>query len=157
VGQKSYKCTDRKGLKKPFYPYIHLAPKKLSEGTITFCFDAMQHKGDPAPFYVEFRGAGSTNDVGPSIRFGKDGNVEANGKTVLTAASGTWCHLEIAFELGAEAPKEYSLVTEYRGERQTQRLPFRHQTFGELSWLGVSASDDVDGVFYLDEVELGIE
>jgi len=157
VGQKSYKCTDRKGLKKPFYPYIHLAPKKLSEGTITFCFDAMQHKGDPAPFYVEFRGAGSTNDVGPSIRFGKDGNVEANGKTVLTAASGTWCHLEIAFELGAEAPKEYSLVTEYRGERQTQRLPFRHQTFGELSWLGVSASDDVDGVFYLDEVELRVE
>jgi hypothetical protein len=157
TGKKSYKCTDRKGLKKAFYPYIHLAPRKLGKGRVSFRFDAMLHKEQPAPFYVEFRGAGSTDDVGPSIRFSRDGTIEANGKTVLTAEPGTWCHFEIAFELGAEAPKEYSLVTEYRGERQTQRLPFRHQTFSEISWVGISASEDADGVFYLDEVELRVE
>lgn len=47
-GQKSYRCVDRKGLKKPFYPYIHLAPRKLNEGTVSFAFDVMQAADNPA-------------------------------------------------------------------------------------------------------------
>jgi hypothetical protein len=109
TGRKSYKCTDRKGLTKPFYPYIHIAPRGLDSGGIRFTFDTMNSPEEPLNYYVEFRGAGSTNQVGPSITFGRDGTIVANGVEVLRVPPGTWCRVEVTFELGENAPREYEL------------------------------------------------
>ncbi|MBM4044157.1 MAG: right-handed parallel beta-helix repeat-containing protein [Planctomycetes bacterium] len=157
TGTKSYKCMDRKGLKKPFYPYIHVAPRQLTRGRITFSLDAMNSPQSPARFCAEFRGKGSVQDVGPSIRCNRDGAVVANGRPVLAVRHGTWFHLDVLFELGENAPREYTLVTRYDGKEERQRIPFTHPTFREISWLGICAEDDADGVFYLDNLVFRIE
>ncbi|MEW6358712.1 MAG: right-handed parallel beta-helix repeat-containing protein [Planctomycetota bacterium] len=156
-GKKSYRCVDRKGLKKSFYPYIHLAPKRLDKGRITFSFDAMLARDNPAAFYVEFRGEGSTTDIGPSLHFDRDGALVANGSKALVAKPGTWCHVEITFDLGEAAPKKYTLLTRCGDIEKRQTIAFTHRTFSTLRWLGVSAGEDADGVFYLDNLTLRIE
>ena len=81
----------------------------------------------------------------------------ASGIEVLTAAPGTWCRVKIVFELGPDVAKDYVLTTTYNDKTLIKRLPFAHQTFTELSWLGISAADDADGIFYLDNMILEIE
>ena len=156
-GTKSYKCVDKKGLRKPFYPYLHVAPKGINKGTVTFAFAAMMPAEAPAPFYVELRGAGSTSQVGPSLRFHTDGKIIANDKEVLTAAPGTWTQLTISFQLGKGAPKTYELTVTHGGKASRLVIPFQHETFDEVRWLGISASHDVDGSFYLDDVKVAFE
>ena len=157
AGTRSYKCTDRKGLRKPFYPYIHVAPRGLDKGTVLFAFSVLNSKDAPVRFYAEMRGKGSTSDIGPSLHFGRDGTLVANGTTVLVAAPGTWLGIEIRLQLGDTAPKEYTLVTRLNGAETTQVIPFTHETFSEIRWLGISAADDADGVFYLDNLRLKLE
>lgn len=157
TGTKSYKCVDKAGLRKPFYPYIHIAPRSVGGAKVTFSFDVMNSAAKPTRFYVEFRGRGSTSDVGPSLHFHKDGRLVANGTGVLTARPGTWCHVEIGFDLAEDAAKEYALLTRCDGRERRQTLPYTHDTFSEMRWLGVSASEDAEGIFYLDNVTLKVE
>ncbi|MBT3374911.1 MAG: hypothetical protein HN742_09035 [Lentisphaerae bacterium] len=157
TGTKSYKCIDRAGLRKPFYPYIHLAPRSVGPSKVRFSFDVMNSETAPMRFYVEFRGKGSTSDVGPSLHFHADGKLVANDADILTARPGTWCHVAIALDLAEDAPKQYSLVTRHAGQEKRQTLPYRHDTFSDLRWLGISAAEDADGVFYLDNVSLTVE
>jgi len=157
AGTKSYKCADKKGLLKTFYPYIHLAPKGLNQGPVTFSFAAMLDAAAPAPFHVEFRGAGSTQQAGPSLRFHRDGRIEANGRQLLTAPPGTWTHCQIAFRLGDGASKSYVLTLQHEGTTSRHELPFQHDAFAEVSWLGFAAGDDVDGAFYLDDMRLCLD
>jgi len=157
TGTKCYKCVDKKGLLKTFYPYIHLAPKGLNQGPVTFSFAAMLDAAAAAPFHVEFRGVGSTQQAGPSLRFHRDGRIEANGRQVLTAPPGTWTHCQIAFRLGEGASKSYTLTLQHEGTTSRHELPFRHDTFAEVSWLGFTASDDADGAFYLDDMKLCLD
>ena len=157
TGKKSCRCVDRKGLKKPFYPYIHIAPRGLTKGGIVFSFDAMLSKTAPCHFYVEFRGKGSVNDVGPSIHFNANGTIVANGQPLLTVQPGAWCHIDIRFELGESTPREYALITAHNGTQREHKIPFTHASFSEIRWLGFSACDDADGVFYLDGLTLKID
>ncbi len=157
TGKRSYKCVDRKGLKKPFYPYIHVAPRGLTQGKITLSFDVMNSKQAPLHFYVEARGAGFTKAIGPSLHFYPDGSFKANGQAIATTEPGVWRHVEVRFELGESAPKEYTLVTRCGREETRHTIPFTHRTFSELRWLGIVAADDADGVFYLDNLEFKIE
>lgn len=157
TGTKSYRCIDRPGLKKPFYPYIHIAPRKIDRGRVRFSFDVMNSATAPAHFYVECRGKRATNDVGPSIHFSPDGVILANDRQVGKPANGTWCHVDITFSLGPEAPGSYELTTAVEGTEHTERIPFKHDSFTELRWLGFSASNDAHGVFYLDNMVLGFE
>ena len=156
-GTRSLKCTDHRGLAKPFYPYIHMAPKGMDKGSVTFAFAAMLHAGTPAPFYLEFRGAGSTAQVGPSLHFSADGKVTANDREVLVAPPGTWTEVEISFRLGENAPKTYDLMLRHSGKTQKLTLPFQHETFADVRWIGFSAYADVDGAFYLDDTRLAFE
>lgn len=156
-GTKAYKCTDRQGLRKTFYPYIHTAPRGLDEGRVRFAFAAMLPAVSPAPFNAEIRGKGFTSDVGPTITMGTDGLLVANGVEVLRVPPGTWCHLDIRFVLGIEAPREYVLVAECAGETRALTLPFMHKTFSEIRWLGFSANADCNGVFYLDDIALELD
>ena len=157
TGKRSYKCVDRKGLKKPFYPYIHTAPRGLERGKITLSFDVMNSKEAPMRFYVEARGKGFVDDVGPSLHFYPDGTFKANGQEVATTEHGVWRHVEVRFQLGETAAKEYTLVTRCQGTEATHVIPFMHPTFSDIRWLGVSAAADADGVFYLDNLELKID
>jgi hypothetical protein len=63
----------------------------------------------------------------------------------------------ISFALGEGARKEYTLLARCEGVEKRETLPFKHPTFDEVGWLGISAADDADGVFYLDNLELKIE
>jgi hypothetical protein len=153
-GTKSYRCVDCKGLAKSYNPYIHIAPKGMDQGQVAFAFAAMLHAETPAPFYVEFRGAGSTSQVGPSIQFSTDGRIVANDQEVLVAPPGTWTEIKITLQLGADAPKTYELVLHHAGETKRLTLPYKHDSFTDVRWIGFSASADMDGVFYLDDMKL---
>ncbi|MFO7901626.1 MAG: hypothetical protein R6U98_03105 [Pirellulaceae bacterium] len=124
---------------------------------VIFAFDAMQARDNPAAFSVEFRGRGSTKEVGPSLRFDRDGKITAAGTKLLDAATGTWFHIEIAFELGTTAPKEYSLLARCGDDEKGCTLPFKPEAFSDLRWLGITAFEDADGVFYLDNMRLRVE
>ncbi len=153
-GAKSLKCIDKKGLARSFYPLMQMMPRGLDSGSVRLSFAVMLDKAAPAPLCVEFRGAGGTSETGPTLRFLSDGRVLADGKEVLTADLGTWTHVGIAFRLGEDAPDTYVLTLRRDGVATEQVLPFRHDTFDEVRWLGFIATDDVDGVFYLDDMEL---
>jgi hypothetical protein len=153
-GRMSYKCVDRKGLKRTFYPYIHIAPKRMNDGEVTFSFAVMQPKEGAAPFYVEMRGKGGTSDTGPSLHFDAQGGIVANGEKLPSLEPGTWGLFGIRLRLGEGAPKTYTLAMVVDGKTIRKTLPFENETFDQVRWLGISASGDVDGVFYLDDMAL---
>jgi hypothetical protein len=95
--------------------------------------------------------------VGPLLRFLADGRILADGKQVLTAPPGTWTHVEIAFQLGEDAPRTYRLTLRHQAETTRHTLPFRHDTFRDFRWLGFYGSDDIDGAFYLDDMKLSFD
>ncbi len=155
-GLKSYRCTDRKGLAKGFYPYIHMAPRALSDVRISFAFEAMLHRSEPAAFHVEFRGGGEKPVTGPSIRFQRDGRVMANGREVGILAPGEWGRVCLSFEAGPGAAARYALAMRLAKEERNHTIPLGHEGLGELSWFGITACEDRDGVFYLDNMKLDI-
>ena len=147
-GTKSLKVVDKKGLAKPFYPYAHVAPRGApSKGVVTVSFDAMAAKSAPAHFNVECRGAGAPFTVGPSLDFSREGELTANGKEILSVEPGTWCHVEVRFEIGAG---QYDLLTRANGKESRQSIPA--PALRDLAWFGIVAADDADGVFYLDNL-----
>ena len=156
-GDKCLKCTDKKGLRKPFYPYMHIVPRKLDKGEVVFSFAARQPAKMPAHFYVEFRGEGQTSNIGPSLDFGRDGAVLANGNPVCSLKPDAWTRFEIRFHLGEKRTGSYLLKIRGRGETQVHFLPFGNEIFEEVRWLGISAADDADGAFYLDDLKLEIK
>ena len=154
AGPHSLKCTDKKGLSKSFYPYMHVAPRGLDTGRITFTFAARLPGQGAAPFSVELR---SPHGTGPSIAFAADGNVKANGRPVGTLTPDAWTHFQIAFTLGAAPTKGYTLtLTPLGGQPATHELPYASAAFAQVNWLGFSTSD-ADGCFYLDAFKLAIE
>ena len=156
-GPKCLKCTDRKGLSKSFYPYMHIAPRGLKSGQITFSFAALFPAHSPAPFTVEFRGRGKAGDAtGPSLAFAHDGSVKANGKPVCTLAPGVWTNFQISFLLGAKRTGAYTLTIRSPNSEKTLTLPFGSEAFTDITWLGFTAPADADGAFYLDALKLGV-
>jgi len=123
---------------------------------VRFSFDAMLPKEAPGRFYVEARSSGGPYQVGPSLDFTRDGTLKANGQGILTFAPGTWCRVEVSFEIGA-AGGEYDLLTRAGGEEKRQKVPFTNPDLRDLYWFGISASDDADGVFYLDNLAFHVE
>ncbi len=156
-GPKCLKCTDKKGLPKSFYPYLHVAPRALTRGRITFTFAArLPAEAAPAPFAVDLRGRNQASDTGPSLTIARDGSVKASGKPVCTLKPGAWTTFEIAFTLGPASTGSYTLTTRTGSDEKTQTLPFAHATFDQLSWLGITAPADADGCFYLDSLTLTV-
>jgi hypothetical protein len=156
-GTKSARCSDKKGLAKSFYPVMQLTTRGLSNGPVTLSFAAMLPAESPAPFCVEFRGAGGTAETGPTLRLLADGRISADGKELLTVPPGTWFHIDIAFELGEDQPDSYQLTIRHAGRTTRHTLPFRHDSFQDFRWLGFYGSEDVDGVFYLDDLKLSFD
>ena len=170
-GPHSLKCTDKKGLDKSFYPYMHVAPRGLDTGRITFTFAARLPGQGAAPFSVELRGPRGT---GPSIAFAADGNVKANGRPIGKLSADAWTLFEIKLMLGTAPTKGYTLtvtptppatVSDQSSIANRQslianspifELPYASAAFDQLNWLGFSTSD-ADGCFYLDALKLTVE
>ncbi len=155
-GPKCLKCTDRKGLAKSFYPYLRLTPRSLKQGNVTFTFAVQQPRKTSARLLVEFRGRGQTQEPGPSIFIEQDGTVKANGKHLATLAPGAWTRFELVFALGDRNTGGYTLTIRDDAGETTHDLPFGRATFNEITWLGIVAPDDADGVCYLDNLALQI-
>lgn len=155
-GPKCLKCTDRKGLQKSFYPYLHVAPRSLKRGRITFTFAVRQHAESPTRLNIEFRGRGQTQEPGPSITIGRDGAVKANGKNVCTLEPGGWTRFELRFALGGQSTGSYTLVIRNASGETTHTLPFGRASFNEITWLGIVTPDDADGTCYLDDLSLHV-
>jgi hypothetical protein len=157
-GPRCLKCTDKKGLPKSFYPYMHIVPRSLKTGRITMTFAALLPSQAAAPFTLEFRGHGQTGaDVtGPSVAVARDGAVKANGKQVCSLKPGEWTTFEISFELGDKRTGRYTLKWHSAREDKTLTLPFGNDTFADVSWLGITAPADADGCFYLDSLSLAL-
>ena len=49
------------------------------------------------------------------------------------------------------------MTTTHLGRKTRHKIPFKHKTFDQIRWLGFSACDDADAVFYLDNMTLEID
>ncbi len=156
AGGKCLKCTDRKGLAKPFYPYLHYSPRSLKQGRITFTFAVRQPEESPARLHLEFRGDGGTATPGPSIAIGRDGAVRANGERVATLEPGAWTRFELRFALGEGGTPTYTLTARGPSGETTHTLPFGSKDFDAVRWIGIVTPDDADGTAYLDALSLQI-
>lgn len=156
-GPKCLKCTDRKDLSKSFYPYLHLSPRSLKQGHVTFTFAVRQPSKSPARVQVEFRGLGQTREPGPSIAIGSDGAVQANGKPLGKLVPDTWTSFELQFDLGEKSTGTYTLTVRNSSGEATHTLPFGSPTFNEIKWLGITAPGSADGTFYLDDLQLKVD
>jgi hypothetical protein len=154
-GPKCLKCSDKKGLPKTFYPYMHIAPRALKNGQITFTFAAQLPSQGAAPFTVELRGK-TTSESGASLNIATNGSVKANGKPVCTLKPGEWTTFEISFALGSKRTGGYTLKTRNGNDEKMMTLPFGRDSFTEVGWLGITAPADADGCFYLDNLSFRI-
>jgi len=155
-GPRCLKVTDRKGLAKSFYPYIHIAPRALKKGRITFAFAVRQPAASPARLNVDIRGRGQTADTGPSLAIARDGAVTAGGKKIAALAPDRWTRFDIRFALGGGGDGTWTLVVRGPDGESTHTLPYGSRTFADIAWLGFTTPDDADGVVYLDDLKLEI-
>jgi hypothetical protein len=155
-GSKCLKCSDKKGLPKSFYPYMHVTPRALTHGEICVtCAVRMPAPEQAIPFAIELRGK-TTADAGPSLTVAKDGTLKAGAKTVCTLRPGEWTTLTLRFALGAKRTGAYTLTAKTGAAESTLTLPFASATFDRVDWFGITAPADADGCFYLDDLSLTI-
>lgn len=151
-GPRCLKCTDRKGLPKAFYPYMHIAPRGVNSGTATFRFSARLPAQGAAPFAFEVRG-NKPAATGPALTFAADGTITANGKRIGRLSAEGWTTFSLRFSLGDRHTGTYALaVTTPHGEL-TETLPCASGAFADIGWLGFTTSDS-NGAFYLDALSL---
>ena len=156
-GPNCLKGTDKRGLAKSFYPYLHVTPRGLDEGRVVFTFAARLPEAGAVPFTIEARGTGGVGESGFSLSFAADGAVKANGRPAGTLKPGVWTRFEIAFDLGQRRTGHYTLTVRGPDGEQRLTLPFGSAAFAQLGWLGVTAPGNSDGCFYLDGLALTVD
>lgn len=155
-GRQSLKFSDAPGQKHNWTPHIYYR-KAYSEGAVQLTWDMLNSKDAPASFYVEVRQyEGSPYVVGPTVSVAADGKVTASGREVGSIPLGEWVHVDIAITLGQGTPGTYQLTLRVPGrEPLTMELPYQHNTFREIHWLGISSTTDGASTFYIDNLKLG--
>lgn len=159
-GTHCLKAQDAADLPKSFYPYV-IYPVEASRGPVTFAFDFRQGAA-PGQGTFEFRDYHDQKPgqfaVGPSLHVNADGKLLAGGRELLTLPLDQWVHVALAFALGPEAKREYSLaVTLPGGQPQTFTLPFASERFTMLTDLYLISDAVTDSAFYLDNLALTVE
>lgn len=161
IGRQSLKFIDAPGLKNPWEPHAYCHPNYRG-GKIHFGVDLMNDPQAPADFYMEFRDWAAELLVGPSFRVTRDGKFYAGGlmgtggKPIAEVPAGQWYHVEIAFELGQRASKQYQLSLSLPGRKPlTVSLPFGHAAFRQATWFGISSTSNQRALFYVDNFILG--
>ena len=151
TGPQCIKVTDKKGLPRTFYPYLAYAPRGVKSGTITFSCALQLPSAQAVPLTLEFRGKGQTKDIGPQLAISATGVLQVAGRTLATLPADAWTELTITFTLGAA--KTYDLtLTNAEGQKRFT-LPFKNETFDQVTWIGIVANADADGCFYVDAIQ----
>ena len=155
-GSQSLKFADAPGQRHNWTPHIYFRPD-YSTGEIRVSWDMLNSREAPASFYVEVR-QWDVNPylVGPTVSVEPDGKVTASGQEIGTMPLGAWVHVDISLELGEGAPKTYQVALTIPGRGPVvTTVPYMHDTFKAVTWVGASSTSDAATVFYLDNLKLG--
>ncbi len=152
-GARSLKFQDKTGLDQPYNPHLFYRPLVLS-GRVTGSFDVLVKPG--VVMTCEWRTEGHPYLAGPRIQIRGDGTLIAGENALLQIPAKEWVHVEITTELGEKSDGTWRVdVTLPTQETVTaEGIPFGHNDFRHLAWLGFIAEADVDGVFYIDNISL---
>ncbi|MDP3849833.1 MAG: right-handed parallel beta-helix repeat-containing protein [Luteolibacter sp.] len=156
-------ATDRKNAQKSFYPYLtYNLPDLLEKGTVVFSCDVMPKVGAPVTLAMGFRdyskrGNGQKEFIGtPEVVFTRDGQIKSGSAVIASAVPDGWTNVEISFPLAGAAREARIVVTLADGVKKVIKSPVNPELLA-LSSLGFYLSDAVDGVCYLDNLQLTIK
>ena len=151
-GKHSLKFTDEPKQKAFFNPHMFYKPE-FADCVLDGGFNLRMEAG--AILSYEWRDDGKPYKIGPSIKVDGEGNLAANGKTLLQIPHGKWVKLELVAGIGTAATGKYELsVTLPGAEKQTfNDLPCG-AGFKTLNWMGFSSLADAATVFYVDDIVL---
>ncbi len=152
-GTKSLKIQDKPDLDKPWNPHLVYNPLVFA-GKVRGSFDIRVEPG--VLVYCEWRTSGHPYKVGPRIYINGEGTLLASDKELLKVPAGEWVHVEITTALGGECNGTFTVAVTVPGKDPVvaEGLPYTHGEFRHLQWLGFVADGNVDGAFYLDNVQL---
>ncbi len=156
TANQSLAFTDAPAQKNNWTPHLYYR-KTYTRGKVQLSWDMLNSQEAPASFYVEVRQYdGSPYLVGPAVSVAPDGKVKASNREVGTIPLGEWVRVEIAIELGAEAPATYQFTLRIPGQNPVAlELPYVNSTFRQIEWLGISSTSDTASVFRIDNLKLG--
>ncbi len=152
AGQQSLLFRDAPGLPGSHYPMLTFAPNHRA-GTSTVTFDLFL---EPKAYFIhEWRTAGNPYATGPVLTI-KDGRLTGVPGLNLPVPLRRWLRLEIVAELGAGAPKTWTVRLTPKGEatQEVKGLPFRSPKFDHLGWLGFISNANESTEFYVDEIDI---
>ena len=152
AGQQSLLFRDAPGLPGSHYPMLTFAPNhRAGTSTVTFALFL-----EPKAYFIhEWRTAGNPYATGPVLAI-KDGRLTGVKGLDLVVPVKRWLRLEIVAELGAGAPKTWTVRLTPKGEatQEVKGLPFRSPKFDHLGWLGFISNANEATEFYVDEIDI---
>jgi hypothetical protein len=162
VAQGRARCLqfqDRRGLARPYYPYLSRFDLHVATGPVELSFDLRQDPTAPARLWVELRDYDTEQKAefygGPSVVILADGAVRVGERDVTAIPAGQWAHVVVRFALGADAAKEWDLTVSLPdGSSTSARFPFGSTSFRTLTGLIMSADADADGAAFVDNLRL---
>ena len=154
-GRQSLKVVDAPGLEHVFNPHLFYSPH-FRTGRAVLSFDVRLESG--AILAHEWRGGTVPYRTGPSLRIVAGGKLAAGGRDLLDVPAGEWFHVQIACQLGKDAPGVYDLSVTLPGEevRSFPGLTFSGGGLKGLEWLGFVSLAGQKTTFYLDNIKLSL-
>ena len=159
-GSKCLRFVDVPGLEQVYHPNRVWRDLAVHEGAVEVSFDCMNSPDRPATFYIELRDWTEKQlKAGPTMTFQPDGQLRVGKDRLLPFQAGRWYRVELAFELGEDAPKTYRFSFAPKGEpAESVTIPFMDASFRTLTWLGFVAMDsDRYSEFWIDNLRVDME
>jgi len=153
-GERSLRIEDAADLDKEYNPHFYYRPN-YTEGVARCAFDI--RIDERTVFYHEWRDAAAPYLVGPTLSIA-GAKLRVGDEDVLDLPPGAWVHFEIVAALGEAAGTWDLTVTLPDGtEHPFDDLTCTSPEWRELRWLGFVSNGTQEGVFYLDNIDLGVE
>jgi len=154
TGKHSLKVTDAPNLKQIWLPHLYMQ-MNCREGRFRNTFALRLEAGANVNFEWRDWSQGEYH-TGPQFRL-KDGNLIANGKTLMPVPLGRWLQFEVSANLGANDKGTWTLKVMADGQKAQvwNQLPYTNPKFKILTWIGFTSDADAKTIFYLDDFLLG--
>jgi len=154
-GRRSLQVVDASGLERDYHPHFFYRTALL-HGPVRVALDWRVEAG--AQPWLEGRDAANPYRAGPSVRVDAQGQLLAGRKVLTRVPLGQWFHVEIDFRAGREATGTYDLtVTLPGGERRRfAGLPFGHQEFRRLQWVGFMSMAKQPATYFVDNLKVEV-
>ncbi len=153
-GTQSLRVEDIEGLERSWNPHFYYRPGYTKGvGRCEFAIRIDEATG----FYHEWRGASSAYKVGPTLQI-NHGELTVAGIEPLALPVGEWVRIEVEAPLGDAAGTWTLTVTMPDGTRhEFTDLACGSAEWRELWWIGFVSDATVPAVFYIDDLEIGME